>query len=114
VKRNDPGRPEVCNVFTLHGHFTDAATIERISGECRAGEIGCVDCKKLLAESIADHFAPMRERAAHYRERPDEIRDILDDGARRAREIARETIAEVREMMGLDWRSAVAQRTLQG
>ena len=114
VKRNDPGRPEVCNVFTLHGHFTDAATIERISGECRAGEIGCVDCKKLLAESIADHFAPMRERAAHYRERPGEIRDILDDGARRAREIARETIAEVREMMGLDWRSAVAQRTLQG
>ena len=113
VKRNDPGRPEVCNVFTLHGHFTDAATIERISGECRAGEIGCVDCKKLLAESIADHFAPMRERAAHYRERPDEIRDILDDGARRAREIARETIAEVREMVGLDWRSAVARRNLQ-
>ena len=114
VKRNDPGRPEVCNVFTLHGHFSDSATIERISGECRAGEIGCVDCKKLLAESIADHFAPMRERAAHYRSRPDEVREILDSGARRAREIAQETITEVRHHMGLDWRSAVGTPSAAG
>lgn len=108
VKRTDPGRPEVCNVFTLHGHFTDAATIERIAGECRAGEIGCVACKQLLAERIADHFAPMRERAAHFRARPGEVRDILDAGARRARDIAAETLAEVRSHMGLDWRAALS------
>jgi tryptophanyl-tRNA synthetase len=107
VKLSDPGRPEVCNVFTLHEHFSDADTVARVERECRTAEIGCVACKRLLAEGIADHFAPMRERAAHFRERPDEVRDILEAGAARARRMAEETMAEVRERMGLDWRAAV-------
>lgn len=107
VRRNDPGRPEVCNVFTLHKHFTDEARIADIEVQCRAGTIGCVDCKRILSENIADHFAPMRERAAHFKANPGEVRDILDRGAERARSMARETIAEVRKAMGLDWRVAV-------
>ncbi|MBT8336952.1 MAG: tryptophan--tRNA ligase [Gemmatimonadetes bacterium] len=107
VKRNDPGRPEVCNVYTLHGHLTDPLRVEEIADQCRTAEIGCVDCKRILAESISETFAPMRERAEHFRRRPDEVRDVLDHGAERARAIARETIGEVRERMGLDWRSAV-------
>jgi len=107
IRRDDPGRPEVCNVFTLHGHFTDAATRADIEGRCRAAEIGCVDCKRILADNIAAAFEPFRERAAHYRAHPEEVRRVLDEGAVRARAIARETMAEVRHKMGLDWRHAL-------
>jgi len=107
VRRDDPGRPEVCNVFTLHGHLTDAATRADIEVKCRAAAIGCVDCKRILSDNIATAFAPFRERAAHYRANPAEVRRVLDDGAQRARAIARETMAEVRTKMGLDWRAAI-------
>lgn len=107
VKRTDPGRPEVCNVFTLHGLFTDPDRVADIDRRCRTAEIGCVDCKRTLADSISTTFEPIRERAAHYRARPEEVRDVLDAGAARARAIARETLSEVRARMGLDWRSAL-------
>ena len=63
-------------------------------------------CKRILADNITEYFAPVRERAAHFEAHPDEVRDILDRGAERARAIARETLGEVRERMGLDWRVA--------
>lgn len=107
VRRTDPGRPEVCNVFTLHHHFTDPARVAEIDRDCRSAAIGCVDCKKILAEGIATTFEPIRERAAHFRERPDEVRQVLEDGAAKARVIARETLAEVRDRMGLNWRAAL-------
>jgi tryptophanyl-tRNA synthetase len=107
VRKTDPGRPEVCNVFTLHGFFTDVATRADIDRKCRSAEIGCVDCKRILSGNIADSFAPFRERAAEYHAKPELVREILDDGAARARAIARETMGEVRERMGLDWRGAV-------
>ena len=107
IRKTDPGRPEVCNVFTLHGFFADEATRTEIDTKCRAGEIGCVDCKRILSHNIAEAFAPFRERAAEYQANHDLVRQILDDGAKRARAIAQETMAEVRERMGLDWRSSV-------
>ena len=107
VRRNDPGRPEVCNVFALHKHFTAGEVINDIDTRCRAGDIGCVDCKRILSENISRAFAPMRERAAHYRAHPDEVRSILDAGAARARELARETMQVVRTRMGLEWRVAL-------
>jgi tryptophanyl-tRNA synthetase len=108
VRRDDPGRPEVCNVFSLHGFFTDEAARADIDTRCRAGEIGCVDCKRMLSDNIAGAFAPFRERAAHYRANPDEVRRVLDEGAEKARAIARSTMAEVRQRMGLEWREALA------
>ncbi|MFW6202485.1 MAG: tryptophan--tRNA ligase, partial [Gemmatimonadota bacterium] len=101
VRRSDPGRPEVCNVFDLHGHFTPRDRVAEIEGACRAAEIGCVECKRQLAENIVERFAPMRERAAEYRARPGRVREILGDGAARCRAIARRTMREVRERMGL-------------
>ena len=107
VRLSDPGRPEVCNVFALHGFFTDDQTRADIDARCRTAQIGCVDCKRILSDNIATAFQPFRERAAHYRENPAEVGQILEEGAEKARAIARETMAEVRERMGLAWRSAI-------
>ncbi len=107
VRRTDPGRPEVCNVFSLHKHFSSPEQVADIDVRCRAATIGCVECKQILADNIARTFAPMRERAAYYRAHPDEVRAILDAGAEQARALARETIDLVRGHMGLDWRAAV-------
>lgn len=106
VRRNDPGRPEVCNVYTLHTHFTAPDRLPDIAGQCRAGTRGCVDCKRILADSIVEHFAEARERAAELRARPGRVREILEEGAVRARAEARVTMEEVRARMGLSWRTA--------
>lgn len=106
VRLSDPGRPEVCNVFTLHGFFTGDEQRAELGEGCRTAGIGCMECKRVLSDNIAATFAPFRERAAHYRANPEEVRAILDDGASRARAIAKETIAEVRERMGIGWRTA--------
>ncbi len=100
-KRTDPGRPEVCNVFTLHKTFSSGDAADRIDTECRRAGIGCVDCKKLLAQNINSHFEPFRERRANLAADPGHIHDVLRDGAERARVIARQTMAEVREAVGL-------------
>ena len=105
VRRTDPGRPEVCNVYALHRHFVrDAEELEDIAVQCRTAQRGCVDCKKILGENMAAAFAPLRERGAHYRAHGGEVGEILTAGARRAREMARETMREVRSRMGMDWR----------
>ncbi|MBN1956387.1 MAG: tryptophan--tRNA ligase [Anaerolineae bacterium] len=98
--RSDPGRPEVCNVFSLQKFFS-ADQAERIEQECRAADIGCVDCKRLFARNLADYFAPFRERRAALAAEPDRVWEILADGAQRATAIATAVMAEVREAVGL-------------
>jgi tryptophanyl-tRNA synthetase len=107
VRKSDPGRPEVCNVYALHKFFGDEATVADVAVQCRAATRGCVDCKRILADNISSAFEPFRERAAHYRAHPEEVRRVLQEGAERARGIASETMAEVRRKMGLDWRTAL-------
>ena len=107
VRREDPGRPEVCNVFSLHRFFTDENARTDIDAGCRSAELGCVDCKRILSDNIEISFAPYRERAAHYRAHPNEVCYVLDQGAERARTIASETMEEVRHKMGLQWRNAL-------
>jgi tryptophanyl-tRNA synthetase len=98
--RNDPGHPEVCNVFRLHRYFS-AAPEDELTDKCRTAKIGCVECKRVLAEEINTALRPFRERRAKLAENPQEIKNILVDGADRARVIARETIKEVKQKMGL-------------
>lgn len=107
VRKDDPGRPEVCNVYSLHEFFTPSEDLPDIARQCRAATRGCVDCKRILAENIGKKFAPFRQRAAHYRENPREVLEILAQGARRASSIARESMAEVRRRMGMDWRASL-------
>jgi tryptophanyl-tRNA synthetase len=99
ILRADPGRPEVCNVCQLHRSFgPDWAGIQ--DGE-RTARTGCLDTKKLLAERIAAHYAPARERYIELMAHPDEVDGVLEAGADRLRVQAESTIAEVRQKMGL-------------
>ena len=98
--RKDPGHPEVCNIHSLHGFFSEAE-VENIASACRQADIGCVECKANLAKAVNAAFAPFRERRAQLAEKPDYIREVLEAGAERARAIAAETMREVREHMGL-------------
>lgn len=100
-RRSDPGDPDVCNVFTMHKIFSSREEIDRVNHECRTAEIGCVECKKILAKNLNENLAPFREKRAELAKRPDDIKDILEDGAKRARNIAESTMQEVRKAIGL-------------
>jgi tryptophanyl-tRNA synthetase len=100
-RRSDPGNPDVCNVFSMHKVFSTPEQIAMVDVECRRAGIGCVDCKKLLAENINAHLAPFRERRADLGRNPQDIWDILREGGQRASRIAVQTMAEVRDAIGL-------------
>jgi tryptophanyl-tRNA synthetase len=93
-------------VFSLHGHFTPSAEKDEIEVLCQTAGIGCVDCKNRLADNMAASLAPVRERARELQAEPDQVWEMLAAGGSRARSVARETIAEVRERMGLGSPSA--------
>ena len=98
--RSDPGHPDICNIFQLHGHF-NPSQLDDIASQCRSAEIGCVDCKKLLAQAINSALSPFREWRAVLAAKPEYVNEILTDGAQRASAIARETLGEVKQRMGL-------------
>ena len=98
--RKDPGHPEICNIYKLDEFFNPSQR-EQIAEQCRAAAIGCVEHKKLLAEKMNESLGPFRERRAELAAKPQYIREILADGAQRASTIARETISEVKQKMGL-------------
>lgn len=98
--RTDPGRPEVCNVYSLHKIYT-ADRLEEIGQRCRAAQIGCVEDKHTFAKRLIDALAPFRDRRAAFAARPGYVEEALEDGARRARAIAQETLGQVKEAMKL-------------
>jgi len=97
AKKSDPGDPDVCNVYEFHKLYSDDQTIQRINRECRTAEIGCVECKKIMARHLINFLEPMRKKREYYEARPDLVDDIIADGCEKARQVARETMAEVRE-----------------
>jgi len=100
VKKNDPGRPEICLVFTYHQKF-NAPESPQIDADCRSGALGCVECKMRVATRIAEKLAPIREKRTYYESHIDEVKNILTDGEARARHRAQETMAEVHQAMSL-------------
>jgi tryptophanyl-tRNA synthetase len=100
VRKNDPGRPEICLVFTYHKKFNSTET-PQIETDCRSGALGCVDCKKRVTAKIADELAPIREKRVHYESHMDEVKSILADGEAKARVRAQATMNEVRTAMNL-------------
>jgi len=97
---SDPGRPEACNVYSLHRIF-NPEKLEEIHRQCTHAEIGCVADKQTLADGINAYLATFRERRQEIAEHPGRVREVLKAGAERAKAIARETLAEVYEKMGL-------------
>jgi tryptophanyl-tRNA synthetase len=96
VKKTDPGNPEICNVFTFHGLYSEAGITKEIDVNCRKAAIGCTDCKKMLARRIAEAMQPIHERMDYYLSHPDEINSVIEEGNKKATKIARQTMEEVR------------------
>ena len=100
IRKNDPGRPEICLVFTYHKKF-NLPESPAIASACRSGALGCVECKNRIATAVADSLAPFREKRAALESRPDDVRGILIDGEARARARAEATMGEVHAAMKL-------------
>jgi len=100
LRRKDPGHPEVCNIFHLHEAF-DPSTADKIDPQCRSAEIGCVECKRMVAAEINEALAPLRARRSELAKKPGYVKDILAQGASQAQAVARDTIMEVKDRMGL-------------
>jgi tryptophanyl-tRNA synthetase len=104
VRRTDPGDPEKCPVFALHEIYTDEPTRARLAEGCRSAGIGCIDCKRPLIEAVCAEQQVMRDRAQQFEQDPDLVQSILVDGAERARAVARETLDEVRSVIGISYK----------
>jgi len=96
ARRADPGNPDVCNVFSFHRMYSDRDTVERVDRECRGAEIGCVECKKMMAENLISALEPVHQQRAYYETRPDTVRALIEDGDQAARTVARQTMEQVR------------------
>ena len=104
VRRTDPGNPEKCPVWSLHQVYSDDTTRKWVIEGCKSAGIGCLECKQPVIDSIANELRPMRERAAPFEEDPTLVKNLLADGCERARDIAEETMREVRDAMGLSFK----------
>ena len=104
VRRNDPGEPERCPLYQFHKVYSDDATRGWVQSGCRSAGIGCLECKQPVIDAIAVELAPIQQRASEYETNPDAVRLILNEGTERARDAARDTLNEVRQAMGLQYR----------
>ena len=101
VRKEDPGTPEVCNIYHLHQVLSTPETVQEVATKCTTAGWGCIDCKKVLHESIERELVPIRTRARALRDDLHYVDDVLDAGAARARDIASVTMRETRQIMGI-------------
>jgi tryptophanyl-tRNA synthetase len=97
LKRTDPGRPDICNVYSWHALFTSPERRAEIYTECTTAKIGCIDDKKELAERVVEFLRPIRERRRELDARPRQLDEILEAGNAKARALAEKTMVEVRD-----------------
>ena len=103
IKKDDLGNPDICMVSYYHKLFTSSEDVKVVCEECRAGERGCVTCKKQLAKNIIDYLAPIREKRKYYEEHLELVDKILKEGTEKARKVAKETMRDVKKAMKLDY-----------
>jgi len=104
VRKTDPGSPEKCPVWNLHQVYSDDKTLEWVQQSCTTASIGCLECKAPIIEAVLVELAPIRERAKEYEDDRSLVRNLINEGNEKAREVARETITEVRQVMNLSYR----------
>jgi len=103
VRRTDPGDPEKCPVWQFHLIYSGPQRREWVQQGCRSAGIGCLECKQPVIDAVLAEQEPMRERARGFEEDPTLVRNIIADGCEKARDLARETLREVKEAMGLNY-----------
>ncbi|MDP1592901.1 MAG: tryptophan--tRNA ligase [Gallionella sp.] len=103
IRRSDPGDPEKCPVWQLHLVYSGEQTRQGVIQGCKSAGIGCIECKQPLIDAVLEEQRPMRERAQLYLDDPSLVRNIIADGNEKARKLARETMRDVREAMGLSY-----------
>ncbi len=104
VRRNDPGTPEKCPVWALHQVYSSAEVRDWVRAGCTSAGIGCLDCKQPVIDAVLAELAPIRERAEQYVANPGLVRSIVEEGCDQARDVARETLQEVRSVIGLNYK----------
>lgn len=101
VRRTDPGEPEKCPVWQFHQVYSDEATKEWVLTGCRSAGIGCLECKQRVIDKVNEELEPIRTRAAELADDPEYVRAVMAQGSEKARDVARDTLADVRRAMGL-------------
>jgi tryptophanyl-tRNA synthetase len=96
-RRSDPGDPDICPVFDLHRIYSTAAERQEVAQGCRTAGIGCLDCKGILIRHMLEDLGPLHEKRAYYAAHPDEAMQVLVAGSERARQVAQQTMAQVRD-----------------
>jgi len=96
IRKSDPGNPDICNVFAFHDLYSQPETVQELGAGCRKATIGCTECKKILARRVAEAMGPVHERMDYYTAHIDEISGIIAAGNKKATQIARQTMEEVR------------------
>jgi len=104
IRRTDVGDPDKCPVWPLHQIYSGEDTKQWVQQGCRSAGIGCIECKQPVIDGVLAEQKPMRERAQIYLDDPGLVRNIIADGCEKARELARETMRDVREVMGLEYK----------
>jgi tryptophanyl-tRNA synthetase len=106
VRKTDPGTPEVCNIYHLHKAFSPPPTVAEVAEKCSTAGWGCIECKKVLFENMDAELTPIRTRAEALRAEPARVAEALAAGAARCRAMAQETMAAVKDAMGMEGRGA--------
>ena len=101
LRKGDPGRPHICPVFSYHKLFTEEEQIKQIEADCMSGALGCVDCKRIMFEGLESFLEPIREKRQEVAKAIGDIQEVFEEGSKKAREIAKQTLEEVRERMKL-------------
>jgi tryptophanyl-tRNA synthetase len=104
VRRTDPGNPDLCPVWQFHELFSDDATRAWVQQGCRSAGIGCLECKKPVIDAVVNELTPIRVRARQYESNQDMVKAIIAEGSEKARDTARDTLQDVRQAMGLNYR----------
>ncbi|MDF1688872.1 MAG: tryptophan--tRNA ligase [Cycloclasticus sp.] len=103
IRRTDPGDPAKCPVWQFHEVYSEQSVCDWVEEGCKTAGIGCLDCKQPVIDAVLRELKPMQERAKEYTEQPELVRSIINEGTEKARDVAKETLDEVKSAMGMNY-----------